>query len=97
MAGYKATTDDFGGAHINSGIPNKAFYLTAAAFGGYSWEKAGQIWWKTMHGRRVRQQCTFVEFAEVTTATAEEMYGSEAARVVRHAWDEVGVARGELE
>lgn len=33
---YKATSDDNGGVHLYSGIPNKAFYLTAVAFGGYS-------------------------------------------------------------
>ena len=30
MDGYVRTTDDNGGVHINSGIPNRAFYLTAA-------------------------------------------------------------------
>ncbi|PKS11360.1 hypothetical protein jhhlp_003122 [Lomentospora prolificans] len=40
---YTATFEDNGGVHIYSGIPNKAFYLCAQAFGGYSWEKAGKI------------------------------------------------------
>ncbi|KAJ8127639.1 hypothetical protein O1611_g5994 [Lasiodiplodia mahajangana] len=44
---YKATDDDNGGVHLYSGIPNKAFYLSAVAFGGYSWEKAGKIWAST--------------------------------------------------
>lgn len=34
---YKATSDDNGGVHLYSGIPNKAFYLAATAFGGYSY------------------------------------------------------------
>ena len=28
---------DNGGVHINSGIPNKAFYLTSIGIGGYAW------------------------------------------------------------
>ena len=31
---------------INSGIPNRAFYLVALELGGYAWEKAGSIWYK---------------------------------------------------
>ena len=29
MSDYVETTDDNGGVHINSGIPNRAFYLVA--------------------------------------------------------------------
>lgn len=36
MKSYKRMAEDFRGAHIYSGIPNKAFYLTAIAFGGHS-------------------------------------------------------------
>ena len=39
------TSDDDGGIHINSGIPNHAFFLVAAAIGGFAWEKAGMIWY----------------------------------------------------
>jgi Zn-dependent metalloprotease len=31
--------DDNGGVHINSGIPNKAFYLTAIGIGGFAWKR----------------------------------------------------------
>ena len=41
MADYVETTDDNGGVHINSGIPNHAFYLAATAIGGHAWEAAG--------------------------------------------------------
>lgn len=33
-----------GGVHINSGIINRAFYITATEIGGNSWKKAGLIW-----------------------------------------------------
>ena len=35
--------EDNGGVHINSGIPNHAFYLAAVEIGGYAWEKTGKI------------------------------------------------------
>ena len=34
MADYVDTTDDNGGVHLNSGIPNRAFVLAATAIGG---------------------------------------------------------------
>ncbi|MEA3462765.1 MAG: M4 family metallopeptidase, partial [Bacteroidota bacterium] len=40
MNDYVDTTSDNGGVHINSGIPNKAFYKVAVELGGYAWEKA---------------------------------------------------------
>ncbi|KAK4139081.1 uncharacterized protein C8A04DRAFT_33457 [Dichotomopilus funicola] len=93
MSDYKPTTDDNGGVHLYSGIPNKAFYLASVAFGGYSWEKAGQIWWKTMSAGRVPASCTFVQFADATVDTAEELFGADAAKTVRDAWNQVGVTR----
>ena len=46
MSGFVKTSDDDGGVHLNSGIPNRAFYLAATGLGGFSWDKAGQIWYK---------------------------------------------------
>ncbi|RNL98926.1 M4 family metallopeptidase, partial [Dickeya undicola] len=39
MRDFVNTREDNGGVHLNSGIPNRAFYLAAMALGGYSWEK----------------------------------------------------------
>lgn len=82
---------DFGGVHVNSGIPNKAFYLVATAFGGNSWEKAGQIWWKTIRSGQVLPRCTFLQFADITVDSAKQIGGDEAAKMVRQAWHDVGV------
>ena len=35
MDDFVETDQDNGGVHINSGIPNHAFYLAATAIGGY--------------------------------------------------------------
>ncbi len=48
MDDYVQTADDNGGVHINSGIPNHAFYLTALALGGKAWERAGLVWYRTL-------------------------------------------------
>ena len=48
MKHYVKTTEDEGGVHINSGIPNHAFYLTAMEPGGFAWEKAGRIRYVTL-------------------------------------------------
>ncbi|KAG6010322.1 hypothetical protein E4U54_008394 [Claviceps lovelessii] len=93
MSRYEKSWDDNGGVHIYSGIPNKAFYLVATAFGGYSWEKAGQIWWKAMTSGNIPPKCTFKQFADVTVDCAEEEFGEDAAKTVRKAWTDVGVRR----
>ncbi|PHH88040.1 hypothetical protein CDD83_8065 [Cordyceps sp. RAO-2017] len=93
MSKYFTMYEDYGGVHIFSGIPNKAFYLAATAFGGYSWDKAGQIWWKTVTCGRVPFRCNFLQFADVTVDCAEEEFGEEAAQTVRKAWNDVGVTR----
>ena len=90
---YKITVEDNGGVHLYSGIPNKAFYLASVAFGGYSWEKAGQVWWKTMNSGRIPPKCTFLQYADVTVDIAQETFGDDAAKIVRNAWNEVGVQR----
>lgn len=93
MSGYKPMADDNGGVHVYSGIPNRAFYLAAVGFGGYSWEKAGKVWWRAMNSGRVPPKCTFLQFADVTVEVALELFGDDGAKVVRTAWDTVGVVR----
>ena len=94
MSKYVNTHDDNGGVHINSGIPNRAFYLTAEALGGYAWEKAGRIWYQTLRDSAVRTNTGFKRFATLTVSTAVRLFGagSAEAAVVRDAWATVGVA-----
>jgi len=55
---------DNGGVHINSGIPNKAFYLTAAGIGGFAWEAPGHIWYASLKASSAKTQ--FQDFADTT-------------------------------
>ncbi|BAU12832.1 bacillolysin [Leptolyngbya sp. NIES-3755] len=83
---------DNGGVHINSGIPNRAFYLTATAIGGYAWEKAGKIWYLALT-ERLRPSSNFRTAARVTSLIAAELYGanSNEQKAVQNAWKTVGV------
>ena len=77
--------------HINSGIPNKAFYLTAIGIGGYAWEAPGQIWYAALKASSARTN--FQEFADTTHITAGQFYGPQSAeqQAVVSAWKEVGI------
>jgi hypothetical protein len=86
MSDYVDTTDDNGGVHINSGIPNRAFYLAAVAIGGNTWHGAGQIWYAALTGGQVAPDSDFAGFADATIVAA-----GAHAETVRQAWTTVGV------
>lgn len=93
MADYVETQADNGGVHINSGIPNRAFHLTATALGGYAWQAPGRIWYDTLQDRRLARDVDFVTFATLTADNADQRFGSRSREVeaVREAWRGVGV------
>jgi len=93
MRDYLRTHADYGGVHINSGIPNHAFYLAAVQIGGYAWEKAGRIWYETLRDPHLRPNTGFRRFARLTYNTAVHLYGVQAveAKAVSNAWNQVGI------
>jgi Zn-dependent metalloprotease len=93
MADYVQTREDDGGVHINSGIPNHAFYVAATTLGGPAWERAGRVWYETARDRGLRSTATFADFARLTVAVAARLFGAGGAeeRAVRAGWDAVGV------
>ena len=95
MAGYVNTTADSGGVHINSGIPNHAFYLAAAELGGYAWEKAGRIWYTSLRDR-FGLTTSFQQAADLTYAVAGELYGPNSLeqQAIQKAWSGVGLSAG---
>ena len=92
MKNYVNTTDDNGGVHINSGIPNHAFYLAAMKIGGNAWEKAGLIWYITLT-QRLTSTSNFQDAADTTYAVAGEQFGSGSLeqQAVSDAWRQVGI------
>jgi Zn-dependent metalloprotease len=92
MRDYVHTTEDDGGIHINSGIPNHAFFLAATSMGGYAWEKAGKIWYLSSRDR-FSADTDFSAAAQITFQTAAELFGesSDEQQAVRYAWESVGL------
>jgi Zn-dependent metalloprotease len=92
VAGYVNTTEDNGGVHINSGIPNYAFYLAASAIGGNSWDKPGKIWYETLT-KRLTPTADFQAAADSTASSAADLFGTNSPEqtAVINAWVKVGI------
>jgi Zn-dependent metalloprotease len=91
MSGYYAGPKDNYGVHINSGIINRAFYLTARELGT---DSAGIIWYAGLQNLWPTAQ--FADAAQVLSAQArilarDEKVDRQAAQTVRGAFRTVGV------
>jgi Zn-dependent metalloprotease len=95
MRDYVTTIADNGGVHINSGIPNHAFYITALELGGRAWEKAGRIWYVTLRDK-LEPNSRFQDCANLTHQTAGELFGAGSIeqQAVQKGWAEVGLTVG---
>jgi Zn-dependent metalloprotease len=93
MDSYVRTSADNGGVHINSGIPNRAFYLVAEAVGSNAWEAPGRIWYDALTAGSLPAAATFSVFAKATAASAVDLFGSGSKEhdAVRQAWETVKV------
>ena len=92
MSDYVNTSSDNGGVHINSGIPNHAFYVTAVEIGGSAWEKAGAIWYEVLTNR-LNATANFQTAAFQTFQAAGDQYGTGSLeqQAVKHGWAAVGI------
>jgi Zn-dependent metalloprotease len=79
--------------HDSSGIPNLAFSTIAKAIGGNSWEKTGQIWYKTVTGSGPNPNMKMKAFANRTRAVAAQLYANDTsvAGAVDAGWKSVGL------
>lgn len=93
MSEYVVTSSDHGGVHINSGIPNHAFYLLANYLGGNAWEKAGAIWYDALQAIQ-NPHATFAAWAAATVEQARNLFGSGSLeeRFTTRVWKLVGVS-----
>ncbi len=93
MDDFVNTAADNGGVHINSGIPNHAFYVTATTLGGKAWEAAGRIWYDSLRDEKIKPTSGFKAFARATIRQAGARFGDPSAEVdaVRAGWDQVKV------
>jgi len=91
MKNYYAGPADNQGVHINSGIPNRAFYLTCSEIGT---DAAGQIWYAGL--QNLWPTAVFTDAAAVLAAQARILARDgavprQSTQVVRSAWRSVGV------
>lgn len=92
MRDYQNKREDDGGVHVNSGIPNHAFYRTATLLGGRAWEVAGRIWYEALT-RHLHARARFQQCVNATWVAASDLYGaaSEPADAVIEGWRGVGL------
>lgn len=86
-------SEDNGGVHVNSGIPNHAAYLIGDAIGR---EKMGDIYYRILDGHYLGRYAQFVDMRLAAIQAAEELYGGESAEVqaVKDAFTAVGIGEG---
>ena len=90
MDGYVTTSKDNGGVHLNSSIPNRAFYEACAAFDANknSWETIGPAWYKAF--TNLPPNANFMTAAKATVAAAKT-FGQKQADAVQAGWSAVKI------
>lgn len=86
-----AGNEDNGGVHINSGIPNKAFYLFATAVGK---NKAEKVYYEALSNYLGRSS-RFIDLRIAIIAAAQSLYSSTEANAAASAFDAVGITAGQ--
>src|SRR6185295_7901081 len=77
MQDFYYGSEDQGGVHINSGIPNRVFWRVATRMGGNAWELAGQIWFRAFT-TKLPARADFKDAARATADAAGELGGNHA-------------------
>lgn len=93
MDNFYHGSEDNGGVHMNSGIPNKAFYLVATKIGGNAWDIAGKIWYIVLRDK-LQQRSSFQEAANYTFEVAKSFFDSNVQDAVVDGWSKVGINIG---
>jgi bacillolysin len=86
-------TGDNGGVHINSGIPNHAFYKYATAI---TRTKAAAVYYKALSDYLTKSS-QFIDLRLAVIEAATDLYGAGSQEVVQAgiAFDEVGISNGQ--
>ena len=87
---FKGAEDD-GGVHINSGIPNHAFFLFASNVGK---DKAEKVYYKALD-QYLTKSSQFIDCRIAVIRAAREEYGDAAANAAAAAFDAVEVFGGQ--
>ena len=86
-------TEDNGGVHINSGIPNHAFYKFAEAI---TREKAAAVFYKALDDYLTKSS-KFIDLRLAVAKAASDLYGAGSNEVIQAgiAFDAVGITTGQ--
>ncbi|HET7629574.1 MAG TPA: M4 family metallopeptidase [Bacillales bacterium] len=88
MSEYVYTSSDNGGVHTNSGIPNKAGYLTMSQIGR---SKSAQIYYRALN-LYLGPTSNFSDARYALLQSAADLYGyGSEYNVIANAWNQVGV------
>jgi bacillolysin len=92
LSQYDNTTEDNGGVHINSGIPNFAFYKFATVVGK---DKAEKVYYRALTTYLVRTS-QFLDLRLSIIKAAGDLFGATGAEVTaaKNAFDAVGITEG---
>lgn len=86
---------DWGGVHINSGIPNHAAYLLAEGADGIGKTDAEQILYRALTVY-LRQRSQFIDYRRAAESSARDLFGDNSPQwiAVQSAFDGVGITDG---
>lgn len=92
MTQFVTTTEDNGGVHINSGIPNSAFYKFATVVGK---DKAEKVYYQAL-GKYLVRTSQFLDLRLAVIKATGDLFGATGAEVTaaRNAFDAVGIVEG---
>jgi Zn-dependent metalloprotease len=91
MKDYNHSPEDNQCVHINSGIPNKAFYEFSKNIGGNAWLLPGKVWYETLL-TKLNSKSTFQNMTDATQEVVIKNYGTGIAlKALKEAWASVGL------
>ncbi|MFK7810855.1 MAG: M4 family metallopeptidase [Maribacter sp.] len=93
MSEFVVTTRDNGGVHVNSGIPNRAYYLFATSIGK---DKAEQVYYRALD-IYLTASSQFIDLRLAVLKSAADIHGDGSTEVqaAEAAFDTVGITNGE--
>ena len=85
-------SEDNGGVHINSGIPNHAFFLFANS-GGVGMDRAEQVYYRAL-SRYLTKSSRFTDAKIAVMKASKDLFGDAVATAAETAFNNVGIAGG---
>lgn len=82
-------SEDNGGVHINSGIPNYAYYLFATN-NSVGKNRAEQVFYRALT-TYLTKSSGFAEMRTAVVRSAQDLYGADVVSAARSAFDQVGI------